>query len=142
MGYVRPMTLSKQIISLFLALTLMSSAIPVFLSEDATQDCRIDLDDAILLTQRLKDTSENPSAFNFVFQQTITAMRIAANLKCAFAPIGKSSLDEKLSFTDLLYIIPSSSLLNTFYTDESIHTAGCCFQSLDPAPPCPPPRFV
>jgi hypothetical protein len=136
------MPLPKQLISLLLVLTLLSSAVPVFWSEDASRDNRVDLDDAILLTQKLRDTLENPSTFNLAFHQTISAMRIAASLQHVIAPSGKPSLDEKLSFTDLLFIIPSTSLINSFFSDESICPAGCCFESQDPAPPCPPPRIA
>jgi len=136
------MPLPKQIISLFLAFIVLSSAIPVFLGEDVTRDNTVDLDDAILLTQRLRDTSENSSAFNLVFHQTISAMRIAASLQSAIKSTEKSSLAEKLNLSDLLYIIPSSFLNHIFFAAASVHPDGCIFQSNDLAPPCPPPRFV
>ena len=130
----------RHILTAVLILAMLVSGLPVFTPEDANQDIRMDLKDAVLHVQDFAQTADNPAAFAVSFKNVVSTMQVLAGLKTVIA----CTDDAKSTAAPLSLDRPC--LISLF--DFSFVPAACpkiagqsfCYQSILFSPDSPPPR--
>ena len=130
----------RHILTAVLILAILVSGLPVFTPEDANQDIRMDLKDAVLHVQDFAQTADNPAAFAASFKNVVSTMQVLAGLKAVIA----CTDDAKSTAAPLSLDRPC--LISLF--DFSFVPAACpktagqsfCYQSILFSPDPPPPR--
>lgn len=125
---------SQKTISLLICLLIGSfvlSGVPVFVSEDANQDRRIDLKDAVLHAQKMET-----DRMNHAEKTCLNTLQAVAGDK-EIAP-GSFETDE-LGFTDLCFLIPETGPVYSRILIQSIDDIVVLFKSSEWPPLCEPP---
>lgn len=131
---------ARYILSITLVFAILASGLPIFSSEDANQDTRVDLKDAILHVQDFAGTADNPSAFVVNLDNAVSALQALAGLKTVIKPADNVKSATAPQGLVSLYLISSF--------DFSFSPAVCsktvvqlfCYQSILFSPDSPPPQ--
>lgn len=134
------MQTARHILSALLVLGLLSSGVPLTGREDANQDKRVDLEDAILCVRELVRTAEEPGAFLIQAETVITVLHHVAGLKRNIRPVNETKSEPTSLTSNGFYLVSS---VNTPYRMEEVFSLSenCfLFESLSLEPPTPPPE--
>ncbi len=136
------MRTAKQILTAIVALTLLSSGLPMFSPEDANRDKKVDLEDAILNIRDFAKTADSPDGFMLQAEKIISTLNVLAGVKSNIGPAEETKSKA------------SSASFHLFYLPTTIDSGFCpvtCFVSKDPSflyqsistkPQTPPPEKV
>jgi hypothetical protein len=136
------MQTSHRIVSLILALLMVSSGLPLFSVEDANRDTLVGLDDAIIHIRDFTQTAEDPVAFTSTVEKMLAALHTVAKLKTVIKP-QQDTKSTSLSFClDLPYLISSYDGLTPSSLFTSLHDVSLPYQSMIITPASPPPEVL
>ena len=132
----------KNIFVSILILTMLSTGLPLFSTQDADRNSRLDLRDVILNIQELARTIDNPTTFTTNIKKAISTLNAAAGLQTVIkqqrqtaSNNGQISLEAPAlisSFTD------SAPMLDHIYLTEQ----KLSYISTLLSPDLPPPKLT
>ncbi len=134
------MKIARNVISLFMIITMLSTILPVFNTEDANRDTTVGIEDAILFARDLVRVADTPDAFDENIKNIISIMQVLAGIK----PIISQPVDKKfgisLSGLTLPYLISLFDFLFVSTTYSKVAEQLFYYQSILFSPESPPPR--
>ena len=134
------MRTAKKILTAIVALTLLSSGLPMFSPEDANRDKRVDLEDAILNIKDFAKTADSPDGFMLQAEKIISTLNVLAGVKSNIRPAEETK--SKTSSTGFhLFYLPAT-------INSDVHSDTCfvteepsfLYQSISVEPQTPPPE--
>jgi len=134
------MRTAKQILTAIVALTLLSSGLPMFSPEDANRDKRVDLEDAILNLKDFAKTATSPDGFMLEAEKVISTLKVLAGVKSNIGP-AEETKSKASSGSFALFYLPTT-------IDSEMHSDTCfvikepsfLYQSISAQPQTPPPE--
>ncbi len=134
------MQTARHILSALLVLGLLFSGLPLTGREDANQDKRVDLEDAILCVRDLVRTAEEPGAFLLQAETVITVLHHVAGLKRNIRPVNETKSKPTSLTSNGFYLASSVDTPCDVENPFSISENGFLCESLSLEPPTPPPE--
>jgi hypothetical protein len=138
------MNIANRITTVFLVVVISMACVPCYMMEDASHNCMVDLEDAILQVQDLTEAADCGS-FCFRFEKMLNTLSTVAGLKTLIAPHNESRtskhqgniviLPDKITNSFSAHFPPL--LQNSVRYSESIIS----YESRTPDPSIPPPRI-
>jgi hypothetical protein len=136
------MRTARHILSTLLVFGLLTSGLPLTLTEDANHDKRVDLEDAILCIKELVQSAETPGSFLFEAETAISVLHHVAGLKRSIGPVSDTQSKPTSLASNGSYLVPSVD--KPYYAEDSfpLTQERVLYQSLSQEPPTPPPERV
>jgi hypothetical protein len=134
------MRTAKQILTAIVALTLLSSGLPMFSPEDANRDKKVDLEDAILNIRDFAKTADSPDGFMLQAEKIISTLRVLAGVKTNIGT-GEGMKSKAFSASFQLFYLPTTIDLEV-YSDICfpLNELSFLYQSISVEPQTPPPE--
>lgn len=132
----------KNILVVFMILSLMLTGLPVLHTQDADRDGVISLSDAILMVRDLTDSVQTPTQFTTSVKRAIIALHTAAGLNTVIQPDDETTVTGTAITLDYPWLKGTKIALmpdrDSFVISQE--TFAYCSIILPPAPP--PPKAV
>ena len=127
------------IISLFLALAILATGLPQYQRIDANHDTQVDLRDAIMHTQSVARSADDPLSFKSSVEDAIMTLNVVAGLKKVIKS-DRSQSTPSLSALEMPYMTSAYEFKVPMYPAPSKWEATLPLQSISIKPALPPPR--
>jgi len=137
-----PMRTAKQILTAIIALTLLSTGLPIFSPEDANRDTRVDLEDAILNVRAFVETAESPDAFRYQVEKAISTLYAVAGVKANIGPTKDAKSKSSQFSPNFVYLITTNDSAFVFEICSQVIEPSFIFHSSALEPQTPPPKQV
>jgi hypothetical protein len=132
----------RNIISLFLVIAMLSTALPLFSPEDAGRDGRVDLEDAILHARGLARAAEEPGSFSASMQKAVSTLQLLAGLKTVIKQDNTSKSSANSFNLNLNYLISAYSLPLQSNNCDKILDQNVSYKDFIVTPSPPPPCYL
>lgn len=132
----------KPLLSAVVVLALVASGFPVFNSQDASRNMRIDLEDAILHLKDFVQSSDSSDGFLSDARGVISTLRILAGLKADLRPANDAKSKASQVGVDLVYLLPSSGPSMKPETCWPANHRSISYESVFLTPDTPPPKLA
>lgn len=136
------MRTAKQILTAIIALTLLSTGLPVFSPEDANRDTRVDLEDAILQVKAFSETAERPDGFGYQVEKAISTLHAVAGVKMNIGTANDAKSKSSQSSQNFVYLITTTDSAFAFEISSQVIEPSFIFKSHALEPQTPPPEGV
>ena len=136
------MKAARNIISLFLVITMLSVALPLFSPQDVSRDARVDLEDAILNLKELVRSAEKSGSIAATMQKAVSTMYVLAGLKTVIKAERTAASAANSFGVDLPYLVSFYSFSLSLFPNLKVIENPLIFKSLVVTPHSPPPRTI
>ena len=133
---------TKHLLSSILIITVLASGLPLFNFQDANQDTRINLEDAILHVKGFARTVDRPETFRTQIERAVSTLYVVSGLKAVIKQAGDTKSRTALPALDFPYLIPSNDLLLPLNNFSELTEKTLFYYSISVTPNSPPPRKV
>ena len=132
---------TRHILSITLILTILATALPIFIPEDANRDSRVDLMDAVLHVQDFARTADNPAAFAANFENAVSALHALAGLKTVIRQADDAKSATASPTLDLPYLISSINFSLSLHNSSQLSEMTLFYKSFVSLLNSPPPQY-
>ena len=126
------------IISAVLVIGLLFAGLPQFCPEDADQNTRVDLGDAIQQVRNLIQSVNNPENFSGSFGRAISTLTVLAGIKTVIKTDSKANVSATGNLLNIPFLISKIYLIKNSEQFVKIAAVSISYQSIDYTPDCPP----